>query len=700
MSPEQARGDVVDFRSDIFAFGITLYEMATGRPPFLGVTMRDTFAAIAEAQPLPASTLNPAVPSKLDAILARCLEKSPEDRYGSTGELARELHEMGSSLDDHALPRRSRGRRTALAVAAAAGVGTLIILAYLKWGPSPSPTTEQIARQLTRNPSSVLIDYAAMSPDGKLLAYVKANQLFLQSIDTGESRRLDTPASLIPGGLAWFPDGVRIGVDLGDEQDDRSSIWVVSTLSVAWKKIREDAGIHCVSPDGNQIVFFPSEMALKELWIMGAGGEGPRLLARAEGSGLVGYYASWSPDGKRILYLRQNTSPEGWWSNTLESVDVNGNGRMVALPAQKHFFPGVHATWAPDGRVVFSNTEAPPRASDANFWEFRIDTSTGRPLEAPRRLTNWAGYFFNSLNVSRDAKRLEFVKWRRYSSILVADLLEHGTRIERPRDLTADFSMNFCYGWTSDGESVVFTSNRSGSSDIYRVDHRGGSAEALVSGPDTERLPVLTPDGLSLLYVALLSSGGLYEPEASFRLLRLEISGGEPVQVEEIQPSSEILQCGHHSGSRCVLGETVDDLLVFRELDPVRGRGRELLRVNSRGAQLGNWVLSPDGRSVALSAYHGNSTSLRVISLEGSAETNVEVHGRRLGGVVWNAAGNGFFAVTGPVLVSVDAEGHVRELWRSSETGGIGLLVPSPDGRHLALSAEFRESSVWLMENF
>lgn len=93
MSPQQAAGLQVDFRSDQFSFGSLLYEMATGRRPFQGETAAQTLAAIIEEDPKPAASINRKIPPALDAIIRRCLRKNPEDRYASTDELAHELQE-------------------------------------------------------------------------------------------------------------------------------------------------------------------------------------------------------------------------------------------------------------------------------------------------------------------------------------------------------------------------------------------------------------------------------------------------------------------------------------------------------------------------------------------------------------------------------------------------------------------------------
>ena len=119
MSPEQALGREVDARSDIFSFGVVLFEMATGQRPFTGKNPLDTIDRIAHAEPEPVSRLNKAVSSELQAIISKCLEKDPQRRYQSAGELRREL----VALKQEVRPRLNRKARLALAL-----LSTLLVL--------------------------------------------------------------------------------------------------------------------------------------------------------------------------------------------------------------------------------------------------------------------------------------------------------------------------------------------------------------------------------------------------------------------------------------------------------------------------------------------------------------------------------------------------------------------------------------------
>ena len=127
MSPEQARGRPVDARSDLFAFGVTLYEMVTGGPPFRGQTTTDTLSAILRDEPVPASQVNPEVPPDLDRIIGKCLQKDPAERYQDTRDLVVDLRHLRRATDSGAqrvlipggpvvVPERLPGRRRRLII--------------------------------------------------------------------------------------------------------------------------------------------------------------------------------------------------------------------------------------------------------------------------------------------------------------------------------------------------------------------------------------------------------------------------------------------------------------------------------------------------------------------------------------------------------------------------------------------------------
>ena len=160
MSPEQAAGRVIDFRSDQFAFGVILYEMLAGKMPFSEATAAETLAAIIRSNPAPASAANDAIPPELERILERCLAKDPADRYASTRDLAHDLREIRDRISNASEPRHRSdhppvraSRRMAWIGGASVGAALLAIglLMSLRQTPAPKNVPQQ------RGPRSVAV---------------------------------------------------------------------------------------------------------------------------------------------------------------------------------------------------------------------------------------------------------------------------------------------------------------------------------------------------------------------------------------------------------------------------------------------------------------------------------------------------------------------------------------------------------------
>jgi len=177
MSPEQARGEVVDERSDLFSFGVTLYEMLTGRLPFQGHNPIETLAAILHKPAVPASRLNAEVPSRLEEILGKLLEKDPKGRYQTSQDLVVDLRRLGRDLEsgssssyeatrDAPTPRR---RRRAWALAAAGAVAILVIGLAAWWAVRtfrPGTATTADARTMHARSAIAVLPFQNLSAEG------------------------------------------------------------------------------------------------------------------------------------------------------------------------------------------------------------------------------------------------------------------------------------------------------------------------------------------------------------------------------------------------------------------------------------------------------------------------------------------------------------------------------------------------------
>jgi len=202
MSPEQVRGWAVDSRSDLFSFGIVLYEIITGKPPFSGNSAMDTLSAILRARPEPVFASKLDTPAELLRILDKCLEKEPRDRYQDTRDLVVDLRRLRRETDSQPVQRvettsgvqiqAEKPRRSALGWVV--GVFALVALAVAVFflprlgqslGAPLRPT------QLTANPPGNPITATAISPDGKYLAYADYEGIYFRLLSSGEDHRLE-----------------------------------------------------------------------------------------------------------------------------------------------------------------------------------------------------------------------------------------------------------------------------------------------------------------------------------------------------------------------------------------------------------------------------------------------------------------------------------------------------------------------------
>ena len=200
MSPEQVEGRDADARSDIFSLGAVLYEMIAGKRAFEGKTAASTIAAILAAEPQPVSSIQPLTPSALDQIIRTCLAKDPDERWQSSGDIARQLRWLSKGPQGPTLAAPIATRRRALFWAGM--VLLAAVAAFLlgsRWAEVPLPTTQFEVNP----PANTYFNFRGLSgppvpsPDGSKIAFVAFNQgktgikaLWLRSLDSSEARLL------------------------------------------------------------------------------------------------------------------------------------------------------------------------------------------------------------------------------------------------------------------------------------------------------------------------------------------------------------------------------------------------------------------------------------------------------------------------------------------------------------------------------
>jgi len=335
MSPEQALGQDVDHRTDLFSLGAILYEMATGRQPFQGATAAAVFDEILHQQPTLPRKLKPDLPEELEKIIRKTLEKDRELRYQTAFDLRADLKRMqrqiesdgviasqGAKVDSTLSPSPASSRWSILALGAAVIGLAAVGVTWLIWGRT-GPPREPTQRQITTNSFETPVSVAAISSDGKNLAFADEDGAYLRLIDTGERHSLGFPPSLKVSYLAWFPDGNRLAACATSGGESLPSLWSVSTLGGTPRKLRDNTLSTSVSPDGTQIVFVSANG--NEIWLMEAnGGNAHKIITGSKED--IFLRVLWFPDGRRLGYLRQSIVKQ---QLAIESCDLKGGSASV-----------------------------------------------------------------------------------------------------------------------------------------------------------------------------------------------------------------------------------------------------------------------------------------------------------------------------------------------------------------------------------
>jgi eukaryotic-like serine/threonine-protein kinase len=712
MSPEQVRGEKLDARTDLFSFGLVLYEMATGHRAFEGDTGPELHAAILNQTSTSARKLNPKVPAKLDEIIRKSLEKEREQRYHSAAELRTDLE----TLQRHNLPKALSSRWWAAAVAVIASLLLAAVFWYRMRPPAIVPDLK--LRQLTFNSSENPVTAGSISPDGKYLAYSDAKGIHIKLVGTEETRSVPQPEALKNDRVAWaidsntwFPDSTRFLASTHPANESpgssssqtlwssqASTIWMVSVQGGAPRKIRDHAVAWSVSRDGSSISFGanPGKLGTREIWLMTqTGDQAHKLYEVGENSAIC--CLNFSPSGDSFIYVRTDDS-----GDTLLRGDPQGRTPITILPPST-MKAMADFEWLPDGRLIYAVNEI-AFADSCNYWAMRLDARTGQPLEKARRLTNWAGFCEDTINVTADGKHLTFRKWSSYDTTYVADLRPDGTGFLTTRRLTLSTSLDAPSSWTADSKAVILGSNRNGQWGLYKQALDEDEPAPLVTGPESSFNPVVSPDGKWVLYQQEVKPG---DPVTPMQIMRVPLTGGTSQLVFAARHGGAI-SCARAPSKLCVIQETTEDSKqrIVTAFDPLAGRGAELARFDVDPSDIDPHQpagpLSPDGTRIA--ALRGGRALgiITILSLRGGSTHVIKARGwNNLQVLDWAANGKSLFVLTGTypklAILNVDMHGNAHLLRDNVRDSN---LPASPDGRHLAFMSENEDSNMWMMENF
>jgi DNA-binding winged helix-turn-helix (wHTH) protein/Tol biopolymer transport system component len=610
---------------------------------------------------------------------------------------------------------RRKPRRGYWVLAAACALALVIyggVLAWRQTTRTPPLFTEQ---RITSNPSEAPVTGAVVSPDGKYVAYSDTTGVYIRHIDTGETRPLQLPKDFNAVPTSWFPDGTHLLLISGGAAQGRSSLWKTSILGGGPQQLMENASEAAISPDGSKIAFLRGDaVGSLEIWVMGSDGSNLHRISDATvpevvaplGYGtasqpLTGIHlfgVAWSPDGSRLAYVRRHeggarsTRSEAMYS--LETVEVNG-GRPQVLRSSTQL--SMVLCWAVDNRLFYAFRDNPAsEREDSGIWWVRVDQKSRELDGKPVQLTKGAGRI-GGLSVSTDGKRL--ILWRANSlpQVYLAEIDAATGGFKTPRRLSLDDNRNQVYAWTSDSRTVLLSSNRSGTTKLYRQAIDQAMPELLVEGRGNF-VARLNPEGTQILFVDGFNS---LDPALPQHILSVPLQGGTPRVVLQ-WPSIHNMQCAQSPSKLCLFDSLEGSTAHFFIFDPENGKTQEFATLNVKGDF--SWSLSRDGSQLALILEPlGRTVTFMAVSDKSTHE--VELGEWRLTNIDWapdskSVLVKGLTANGAQAILGVEPNGNHRVLLEGDSATQLWWAIESPDGRYAALTEVTGANNVWMVENF
>ena len=698
MSPAQISDEKIDHRTDLWSCGVVLYEFLTGKNPFKGANRQETFQAILSKTPPPCSSINPEVPPELDRIIAKLLEKDPGMGYQSAVDLRADLKRVKREIDsspswdsDHSVPpdapgKRSRTTRWAAMVAAA------LVLVFLAAGSAyyfglindPNAIDWTDAKSVPLTDQAGTEYHPSVSPDGKTVVYAAEENgnldIFSQRIGGKNRVNLTADSTASDTQPAFSPDGEFIAF-----RSDRSprGIYVMGA-SGENPRLIADFGFHpSWSPDGKEIVV--SSFGRDQPTVRAAPGGVltainvatglKRELAKVEAS-----FPAWSPNGHRIAYW--------FYTGTFGRRDIAtipaGGGEPVVV-AQGFAVSNWNPVWSPDGRYLYFVSS---KAGNMNFWRVPIDEVTGEALDEPEIVLTPSKYS-RHLSFSRDGKRMVYVQTNNQSNIQGVDFdAGSGRPTGSPFWITQGDREVSRAELSPDGTQFVLRLIRRTQDDIATVSRDGREWKDVTNDEPFDRYVRWSPDSKQLAFGSDRNEGG-----------QVWISNADGTNLRQLTYS----RSGDSAAGFPVWSPAGDRVAVYFDgttilLDPTRSEKEqqpERLPKDPRYRLVG-WDWSPDGRKIAGVIAEGDKRHIGYYSFDTNQYHVLIENSDDLPS--WLPDSRHLVYSDGTKIYLADIETRKSTEILSNPSVDIRSPFVSRDGKLLYYVASNYESDIWMLE--